>query len=96
MPKVVVTFIFGVGANCFWYVPTDRQGPRGSVGWMGSCGGGVWADTLDCKPCADPMDVQAKLSSASALVSDHIAYWSLAGALQYQTFTMLDIAYAIQ
>jgi hypothetical protein len=42
----------------------------------------------DCKPYFKPVDTQAKVSSdIGALVSDPTAYYSLAGALQYITFT---------
>ena len=55
------------------------------------------AGMTDCKPCSTPVDTQGKLS---ADVGDHVAdptsYRSLAGALQYLTFTRPDITYAIQ
>ncbi|WVZ81794.1 LOW QUALITY PROTEIN: hypothetical protein U9M48_029135 [Paspalum notatum var. saurae] len=51
----------------------------------------------DCNPCSTPVDTQAKLSEdAGTLVADPIAYRSLAGALQYLTFTRPDITYAVQ
>ena len=51
----------------------------------------------DCKPCTTPVDTQAKVSSdMGAPVSDPTAYRSLAGALQYLTFTRPDISYAVQ
>ena len=51
----------------------------------------------DCKPCATPVDTQAKVSSdMGAPVSDPTAYRRLAGALQYLTFTRPDISYAVQ
>ncbi|WVZ58807.1 hypothetical protein U9M48_009036 [Paspalum notatum var. saurae] len=51
----------------------------------------------DCNPCSTPVDTQAKLSEdAGALVADPTAYRSLAGALQYLTFTRPDITYAVQ
>ena len=51
----------------------------------------------DCKPCSTPVDTCAKVSAAAGLaVADPTAYRSLAGALQYLTFTGPDIAYAVQ
>ena len=50
-----------------------------------------------CKPCSTPVDTQAKLSAdMGSPVADATAYWSLAGALQYLTFTRPDITYAVQ
>ncbi|XP_022007369.1 uncharacterized mitochondrial protein AtMg00810-like [Helianthus annuus] len=50
-----------------------------------------------CKPVATPVDTQTKLSADSgALHDDPTAYRSLAGALQYLTFTRPDISYAVQ
>jgi hypothetical protein len=54
------------------------------------------ASMSDCKPCSTSADTQAKVSSdMRAPVSDLTAYRSLAGALQYLTFTRPDIAYAV-
>jgi hypothetical protein len=51
----------------------------------------------DCNPCSTPVDTQGKLSDAEGNpVTDPTAYRSLAGALQYLTFTRPDITYAIQ
>jgi len=51
----------------------------------------------DCKPCSTPVDTCAKVSAAAGpVVADPTAYRSLAGALQYLTFTRPDIAYAVQ
>ncbi|XP_021746962.1 uncharacterized protein LOC110712817 [Chenopodium quinoa] len=50
-----------------------------------------------CKPAATPVDTQSKLSADSGpKFHDPTLYRSLAGALQYFTFTRLDIAYAVQ
>ena len=51
----------------------------------------------DCKPCSTPIDTQAKLSAdLGDPVTDPTAYRSLAGALQYLTFTRPDLTYAVQ
>ena len=55
------------------------------------------AGMSDCKPCSTPVDTQAKLSEAEGTpVTDPTAFRSLAGALQYLTFTRPDITYAVQ
>ena len=55
------------------------------------------AGMTDCKPCSTPVDTQAKLSAALGdPVADPTAYRSLAGALQYLTFTRPDLTYAVQ
>ncbi|WVZ59387.1 hypothetical protein U9M48_009533 [Paspalum notatum var. saurae] len=55
------------------------------------------AGMADCNPCSTPVDTQAKLSEdAGPPVADPTAYRSLAGALQYLTFTRPDITYAVQ
>ena len=55
------------------------------------------AGMSECKPVSTPVDVNSKLS---ANIGDRIKnpteYRSLAGALQYLTFTRPDIAYAVQ
>ena len=51
----------------------------------------------DCKPCSTPVDTQAKLSAdLGDPVADPTDYRSLAGALQYLTFTRPDLTYAVQ
>jgi hypothetical protein len=51
----------------------------------------------DYKPCTTPVDLQAKLAGDSGpLVEDVSQFWSIAGALQYLTFTRPDIAYVVQ
>ncbi|KAI3508248.1 hypothetical protein L1887_23254 [Cichorium endivia] len=55
------------------------------------------ANMQDCKPCATPVDTNSKLSAiAGNPLPDGSLYRSLAGALQYLTFTRPDIAYAVQ
>jgi hypothetical protein len=50
----------------------------------------------DCKPCTTPVDLQMKLADDSGPpVADASQFWSIAGALQYLTFTRPDIAYAV-
>ena len=51
----------------------------------------------DYKPCSTLVDTQGKLSEAGGTPVTHpTAYQSLAGALQYLTFTQPDITYAVQ
>ncbi|XP_071719140.1 uncharacterized mitochondrial protein AtMg00810-like [Rutidosis leptorrhynchoides] len=49
-----------------------------------------------CHPCRTPVEPGAKLTSHGPPVKDLTLYRSLAGALQYLTFTRLDILYDIQ
>jgi hypothetical protein len=49
-----------------------------------------------CKPCSTPVDLHSKLSAEGPPVGDATQYRSLAGALQYLTFTRPDIAFAVQ
>ena len=49
-----------------------------------------------CKPCSTPVDLHSKLSADGPPVADSTHYRSLASALQYLTFTRLDIAYVVQ
>ena len=54
------------------------------------------AGMSDCKPVSTPVDVNSKLAAdAGDLISTPTEYRSLAGALQYLTFTRPDIAYAV-
>jgi hypothetical protein len=51
----------------------------------------------DCKPCTTPIDLQAKLADDSGPpVADASQFQSIAGALQYLTFTRPDITYVVQ
>ncbi|KAJ9545538.1 hypothetical protein OSB04_025245 [Centaurea solstitialis] len=55
------------------------------------------ASMSSCKPCTTPVDLNAKLSATDGpLFHDPTLYRSLAGALQYLTFTRPDISYAVQ
>jgi hypothetical protein len=54
------------------------------------------AGIAKCKPCSTPMDTNSKLPADGPPVSDASDFRSLAGALQYLTFTRPDIAYAVQ
>ncbi|KAD6453356.1 hypothetical protein E3N88_08061 [Mikania micrantha] len=50
-----------------------------------------------CKPCSTPVDLTSKLSAIDGpLFHDPTLYRSLAGALQYLTFTRPDICYTVQ
>ncbi|XP_074310396.1 uncharacterized protein LOC141646388 [Silene latifolia] len=55
------------------------------------------ANMTNCKPARTPVDTKPKLGAAAgAKVTDATLYRSLAGALQYLTFTRPDISYAVQ
>ncbi|GJZ06737.1 ribonuclease H-like domain-containing protein [Tanacetum coccineum] len=54
------------------------------------------AGMLTCNPCRTPVDTYYKLSADGDHVSDPTLYRSLAGELQYLTFTRPDISYAVQ
>ncbi|GKC66917.1 ribonuclease H-like domain-containing protein [Tanacetum coccineum] len=50
----------------------------------------------NCNPSRTPIDTESKLGSDGDPVSDPTLYQSLAGSLQYLTFTRPDISYAVQ
>lgn len=55
------------------------------------------AGMAECKPCSTPVDTCSKVSAQDGTpVSDATDFRSLAGALQYLTFTRPDISYAVQ
>ncbi|GKC38531.1 ribonuclease H-like domain-containing protein [Tanacetum coccineum] len=54
------------------------------------------AHMANCNPCRTPVDTESKLGNDGDPVSDPTLYRSLAGSLQYLTFTRPDISYAVQ
>ncbi|GJT58682.1 ribonuclease H-like domain-containing protein [Tanacetum coccineum] len=54
------------------------------------------AHMVHCNPCRTPIDIESKLGTDGDLVSNLTVYRSFECALQYLTFTRLDISYAIQ
>jgi hypothetical protein len=54
------------------------------------------AGMSDCKSCTTPVDLNPKLPADGNPVSDPTDFRSLAGALQYLTFTRPDLSYAVQ
>ncbi|GJZ41746.1 ribonuclease H-like domain-containing protein, partial [Tanacetum coccineum] len=54
------------------------------------------AGMLNCNPCRTPVDTDSKLSADGDPVSGPTLYRSLAGDLQYLTFTRPDISYVVQ
>ncbi|GJW95117.1 ribonuclease H-like domain-containing protein, partial [Tanacetum coccineum] len=52
------------------------------------------AHMVNCNPSRTPIDTESKLGSDGDVVSDPTLYRSLAGSLQYLTFTRPDISYA--
>nr|GEW61290.1 ribonuclease H-like domain-containing protein [Tanacetum cinerariifolium] len=54
------------------------------------------AHMKNCNPCRTPVDTKSKLGSDGDPVSDPTLYRSLAGALQYLTFTRPDLSYVVQ
>ncbi|GJT10849.1 ribonuclease H-like domain-containing protein [Tanacetum coccineum] len=53
------------------------------------------AHMANCNPSRTPIDTESKLGSEGDLVSDTTLYRSLAGSLQYLTFTRPNISYAV-
>nr|GEV15654.1 reverse transcriptase domain-containing protein [Tanacetum cinerariifolium] len=54
------------------------------------------SNMLTYNPCRTPIDTNFKLAADSDLVSYPTLYRSLAGALQYLTFSLPDISYVVQ
>nr|GEW03573.1 retrotransposon protein, putative, unclassified [Tanacetum cinerariifolium] len=51
------------------------------------------AHMLNCNPCKTPIDTEKKLGPEGSSVTDPTLYRSLAGSLQYLTFTLPDLSY---
>nr|GEW17987.1 ribonuclease H-like domain-containing protein [Tanacetum cinerariifolium] len=54
------------------------------------------AGMVNCNPSRTPVDTESKLGKTEDVVFDLTLYRSLAGSLQYLTFTRPDISYAVQ
>nr|GFB10196.1 ribonuclease H-like domain-containing protein [Tanacetum cinerariifolium] len=54
------------------------------------------AHMVGCNPSRTPIDTESKLGDGGTPVVDPTLYRSLAGSLQYLTFTRPDITYAVQ
>ncbi|KAI3788129.1 hypothetical protein L2E82_00811 [Cichorium intybus] len=54
------------------------------------------ANMSSCNPCRTPADPQSKLDNTGPPVADPTLFHSLAGGLQYLTFTRPDISYVVQ
>ncbi|GJZ30115.1 ribonuclease H-like domain-containing protein, partial [Tanacetum coccineum] len=54
------------------------------------------AHMVTCNPSRTPVDTKSKLGPEGAPVQDPTLYRSLAGGLQYLTFTRPDLSYAVQ
>ncbi|GJR15372.1 ribonuclease H-like domain-containing protein [Tanacetum coccineum] len=51
---------------------------------------------LNCNPCRTSIDTEKKLGPEGSSVTDPTLYRSLAGSLQYLTFTRPDLSYTVQ
>ncbi|GJV24782.1 ribonuclease H-like domain-containing protein [Tanacetum coccineum] len=54
------------------------------------------AGMVHCNPSRTPVDTEPKLGTTGDVVSDLTLYQSLAGSLQYLTFTRPDISYVVK
>nr|GEU65274.1 ribonuclease H-like domain-containing protein [Tanacetum cinerariifolium] len=54
------------------------------------------AHMLNCNPCRTPIDTEKKLGLERSPVTNPTLYRSLAGSLQYLTFTRPNLSYAVQ
>nr|GEU90477.1 ribonuclease H-like domain-containing protein [Tanacetum cinerariifolium] len=62
----------------------------------GSLSSAVLHYFIHCNPCKTPVDTESKLGSDGYPVSDPTLFRSLAGFLQYLTFTRPDISYVVK
>ncbi|GJT12726.1 ribonuclease H-like domain-containing protein, partial [Tanacetum coccineum] len=53
------------------------------------------AHMVTCNPSRTPVDTESKLGPEGAPVHDSTLYCSLAGGIQYLTFTRPDLSYAV-
>ncbi|GKB41462.1 ribonuclease H-like domain-containing protein [Tanacetum coccineum] len=53
------------------------------------------AQMLNCNPCRTPVDTEKKLGPEGSPITDPTLYRSLAGALQYLTFTRPNLSYVL-
>ncbi|GJW11697.1 ribonuclease H-like domain-containing protein [Tanacetum coccineum] len=53
------------------------------------------AHMVNCNPSRTPIDTESKLGSDGDMVADPTLYRSLAGSLQYLTFTRPDVSYTV-
>ncbi|GKE50904.1 ribonuclease H-like domain-containing protein, partial [Tanacetum coccineum] len=51
---------------------------------------------VNCNPSRTPIDTESKLGDTGDVVSNLTLYQSLAGSLQYLTFTRPETSYAVQ
>nr|GEY83530.1 ribonuclease H-like domain-containing protein [Tanacetum cinerariifolium] len=54
------------------------------------------ANMVNCNPLRTPVDTNSKIGPEGVAVQDPTLYGSLAGGLQYLTFTRPDLSYAVQ
>ncbi|GKA48175.1 ribonuclease H-like domain-containing protein, partial [Tanacetum coccineum] len=79
-----------------WPLYGLKQGPRAWFQRFASYITRVRAHMVNYNPSRTPIDTKSKMGADGDPVSDLTLYWSLAGSLQYLTFTRPDISYAVQ
>jgi hypothetical protein len=86
MFEMILPALVSVGTSSFSWIQEGWEETKGkSYGGM-----------AECKPCSTPVDTNPKVSATDGVpVADAFDFRSLAGALQYLTFTRPDIAYAV-